>query len=97
MISAISDVLTWAFKNTCFKKGGIGVETYVTSDATRACKCLYVVVTNNGFSVPNLLQEFLDAVEVVVGYSVSLEIHDHFLHETKHDAVTDYTVLVFNE
>lgn len=43
---------------------------------------MYVVVTNNDdFSVSNLLQEFLDAVEVVVGYCVSLEIHDHFLLE----------------
>lgn len=30
-------------------------------------------------SVPNLLQEFLDAVEVVVRNGVSLEVHDHFL------------------
>lgn len=30
-------------------------------------------------SVPNLLQEFLDAVEVVVRNCVSLEVHDHFL------------------
>lgn len=64
----------------------------MTSDAAR--KRMYIVVTNNRFFfVPNLLQEFLDAVEVVVGYSVSLEIHDHFLDEKQNTARLQTTLL----